>query len=131
MAVAQDSTAPRAPGGPGPATVPVRAAVVREKGGPFVFEDLVLDTVLRPDEVLVGVVATGVCQTDLHVRDRHLPTPLPVVLGHEGAGVVERVGSAVTAVAPGDRVVMSYQSCGRCTPCLTGSPAYCALSFPL
>ncbi|MFI2211304.1 NAD(P)-dependent alcohol dehydrogenase [Streptomyces sp. NPDC020141] len=131
MAVAQDSTAPRAPGGPGPATVPVRAAVVREKGGPFVFEDLVLDTVLRPDEVLVGVVATGVCQTDLHVRDRHLPTPLPVVLGHEGAGIVERVGSAVTAVAPGDRVVMSYRSCGRCRSCLTGSPAYCALSFPL
>ncbi|MFF8957993.1 alcohol dehydrogenase catalytic domain-containing protein, partial [Streptomyces sp. NPDC014894] len=131
MASAQGSPSPQTAKAPGPATTPVRAAVVREKGGPFAFEGLVLDTALRPDEVLVKVVAAGLCQTDLHVRDQHLPTPLPAVLGHEGAGIVERVGDAVTTVAPGDRVVMSYQSCGRCTPCLTGSPAYCALSFPL
>ncbi|WP_405191859.1 NAD(P)-dependent alcohol dehydrogenase [Streptomyces anulatus] len=104
--------------------------MVREKGGPFTFEDLTLDTALRPDEVLVRVVASGLCQTDIHVRDQHLPTPLPAVLGREGAGIVERVGDAVTMVTPGDRVVMSYQACGHCTPCLTGNPAYCALSFP-
>ncbi|MGW6460689.1 NAD(P)-dependent alcohol dehydrogenase [Streptomyces sp. NPDC055078] len=134
MAAAQGSPSPHPPGGPSPstgATTPVRAAVVRAKGEPFAFEDLELDTRLRPDEILVRVVATGVCQTDIHVRDQHLPTPLPAVLGHEGAGVVERVGAAVTSVAPGDRVVMSYQACGHCRPCRSGNPAYCAESFPL
>ncbi|MER6915316.1 NAD(P)-dependent alcohol dehydrogenase [Streptomyces sp. NPDC000594] len=116
--------------GPDPAELPVTAAVVREPGGPFVLAPLTLDTRLRPDEVLVRVAATGVCQTDVHVRDRGGPTPLPAVLGHEGAGVVERAGVAVTTVAPGDHVVMSYQSCGRCRPCRGGSPAYCARTFP-
>ncbi|MFD7550534.1 NAD(P)-dependent alcohol dehydrogenase [Streptomyces sp. NPDC059578] len=130
MAAASGGPAPHAPDTPHSPTTPVKAAVVREKGGPFVFEDLALDTDLRPDEVLVRVVATGVCQTDVHVRDQALPVPLPAVLGHEGAGVVERVGDGVTSVAAGDHVVMSYQSCGRCTPCLSGNPAYCAVSFP-
>ncbi|MER5770864.1 NAD(P)-dependent alcohol dehydrogenase [Streptomyces sp. NPDC001985] len=131
MTAVEGSPAPRTTGDPDPSATAVRAAVVREKGGPFVFEALTLDTRLRPDEVLVRVVATGVCQTDIHVRDQYLPTPLPAVLGHEGAGVVERVGGAVTTVAPGDRVVMSYQACGHCAPCRSGNPAYCALSFPL
>lgn len=130
MAAAQGSPTPQKGQGLQSSTTPVTAAVVREKGGPFIFEDLTLDTSLRPDEVLVKVVASGLCQTDIHVRDQHLPTPLPAVLGHEGAGIVERVGNAVTTLAPGDRVVMSYQACGHCTPCLSGNPAYCALSFP-
>ncbi|WP_406423651.1 NAD(P)-dependent alcohol dehydrogenase [Streptomyces sp. NBC_01589] len=130
MATAEGSLFPQTDTGSGSSTIPVTAAVVREKGGLFTFEDLTLDTVLRPDEVLVKVVATGLCQTDIHVRDQALPTPLPVVLGHEGAGIVERVGDAVSTVTPGDRVVMSYQACGHCTPCLSGNPAYCALSFP-
>ncbi|MGW6902196.1 NAD(P)-dependent alcohol dehydrogenase [Streptomyces sp. NPDC054919] len=130
MAAAEGSLFPQTDTGSGSSIIPVTAAVVRQKGGPFTFEDLTLDTVLRPDEVLVKVVATGLCQTDIHVRDQALPTPLPVVLGHEGAGIVERVGAAVSTVTPGDRVVMSYQACGRCTPCLSGNPAYCALSFP-
>ncbi|WP_406373847.1 NAD(P)-dependent alcohol dehydrogenase [Streptomyces sp. NBC_01550] len=130
MAAAEGSLFPQTDTGSGSSTISVTAAVVRERGGPFTFEDLTLDTVLRPDEVLVKVVATGLCQTDIHVRDQALPTPLPVVLGHEGAGIVERVGDAVSTVAPGDRVVMSYQACGHCTPCLSGNPAYCALSFP-
>ncbi|MFE4922867.1 NAD(P)-dependent alcohol dehydrogenase [Streptomyces sp. NPDC056661] len=130
MAAAEGSLFPQTDTGSGSSTISVTAAVVREKGGPFTFEDLTLDTVLRPDEVLVKVVATGLCQTDIHVRNQALPTPLPVVLGHEGAGIVERVGDAVSTVAPGDRVVMSYQACGHCTPCLSGNPAYCALSFP-
>ncbi|MGW1148118.1 NAD(P)-dependent alcohol dehydrogenase [Streptomyces sp. NPDC002454] len=129
-AASSGGPAPHTQDAPHPTASPVRAAVVREKGGPFAFEDLVLDTALRPDEVLVRVVATGVCQTDVHVRDQALPVPLPAVLGHEGAGVVERVGAGVTSVAPGDHVVMSYQSCGQCTPCRSGNPAYCALSFP-
>ena len=129
MAIAEDSSSPHST--PGLSATTVRAAVVRQKGGPFVFEDLILSTRLRPDEVLVSVVATGVCQTDIHVRDQALPVPLPAVLGHEGAGIVERVGDAVTTVTPGDRVVMSYQSCGHCKPCRSGNPAYCAYSFPL
>ncbi len=131
MVAAEDSSSPHTHSDPGPSAAAVRAAVIREKGGPFVFEDLILDTRLRPDEVLVKVVATGVCQTDIHVRDQALPVPLPAVLGHEGAGIVERVGDAVTTLTPGDRVVMSYQACGHCTPCLSGNPAYCAHSFPL
>ena len=130
MAAAEGSLFPQTDTGSGSSTISVTAAVVREKGGLFTFEDLTLDTVLRPDEVLVKVVATGLCQTDIHVRDQALPTPLPVVLGHEGAGIVERVGDAVSTVTPGDRVVLSYQACGHCTPCLSGNPGYCALSFP-
>lgn len=102
----------------------VQAAVVRKAGS---FE---LGTVLmeppRPDEVLVRIVATGLCHTDLVVRDQVYPVPLPVVLGHEGAGIVEAVGSAVTKVAPGDHVALSFMHCGQCRPCLDGSPASCA-----
>ena len=102
----------------------VTAAIVREPGS---FE---LGTVLmeppRPDEVVVRIVATGLCHTDLVVRDQVYPVPLPVVLGHEGAGVVEAVGSAVTKVAPGDHVALSFLPCRQCRPCLDGSPASCA-----
>jgi aryl-alcohol dehydrogenase len=109
----------------------ITAAVVKERGAPFQLTELDLDTRLRPDEVLVEVAATGVCQTDIHVRDQELPTPLPAVLGHEGAGIIRAIGTAVATLAPGDHVVLSYQSCGQCTPCLTGYPAYCAQSFRL
>jgi aryl-alcohol dehydrogenase len=109
---------------PGAHVREIRAAVVRQKGGPFEIETLHLDGP-RPDEVLVRIVATGICQTDAHVRDQHSPGPLPMVLGHEGAGVVEQVGSGVTTVVPGDHVALSYQSCGQCHFCLSGKPAYC------
>jgi aryl-alcohol dehydrogenase len=101
-----------------------RAAVVETKDGPFEFRDIEIEDP-RPDEVLVRMVATGICATDAHVRAQRMATPLPVVLGHEGAGVVERVGSAVNTVVPGDHVVLSYHSCGRCKPCLSSHPAYC------
>jgi aryl-alcohol dehydrogenase len=99
------------------------SAVVREPGGSFVLEDVVLDGP-RPDEVLVEIVATGMCHTDLLVRDSR-PECLPAVLGHEGAGVVLETGSAVTGLASGDRVVLSFPSCGACPRCLTGRSAYC------
>jgi aryl-alcohol dehydrogenase len=111
--------------------VRIRAAVVREKKGPFRLEELQLDNRLRPDEVLVRIVASGVCQTDAHARNQEYAVPLPLVLGHEGAGVVEKVGDAVTSVRRGDRVVMSYPACGHCAACLQGQPAYCISSFPL
>jgi aryl-alcohol dehydrogenase len=77
----------------------------------------------------VRIVATGICQTDLHVRDQEYPVPLPAVLGHEGAGVVEAVGESVTSVGPGDHVVLSYQACGHCRPCLKGRYSYCTRAF--
>ena len=91
--------------------VKVKAAVLREKSKPFVIEELELEEP-RADEILVRNVATGICHTDLIVRDQHLPVPLPIVLGHEGAGIVERIGDRVTKVHPGDSVVLSYNHCG-------------------
>jgi aryl-alcohol dehydrogenase len=102
----------------------ISAAVTRAKGAPFAIEQVELGEP-RPDEVLVRVVAAGICHTDLIVRDQWYPVPLPAVLGHEGAGVVERVGAAVGKVAVGDRVAMSYASCGTCPVCQTGKPSYC------
>ncbi|MCU1492455.1 MAG: Alcohol dehydrogenase, zinc-binding domain protein [Acidimicrobiaceae bacterium] len=104
----------------------ITAAVVEQAGGPFEIEQLLLDSELAPDEVLVKIAATGMCASDLHVRDQHLPVPLPAVLGHEGAGVVSRVGDGVRSVVPGDHVVLSFQSCGHCPQCLRGMPAYCS-----
>lgn len=102
----------------------ITAAVVRERGS-FELAPVLLDAP-RDDEVLVRIVATGLCHTDLVVRDQVYPVPLPVVLGHEGAGIVESVGAAVEKVAPGDHVAVSFLACGRCRPCFDGSPASCA-----
>lgn len=85
----------------------------------------------RADEVLVRIVATGVCHTDVGVRDQHLPVPLPAVLGHEGAGIVERVGRDVPDLQAGDHVVLGIAWCGQCSSCLRGMPAYCERALPL
>ncbi len=102
----------------------VRAAVVRQKGGPFAIEQLQLEGP-RADEVLVRVIATGMCHTDMVVRDQVYPVPQPIVLGHEGAGVVEKVGAGVVKVRPGDHVVLTFMSCGRCRLCEQGRPSNC------
>ena len=101
-----------------------RAAVLHEHGGEFVLEDLEL-ACPRPEDVLVRVVATGFCHTDQKVRNGARNVPLPVVLGHEGAGVVEAIGSGVTTVAVGDHVVLTFAYCGACANCRSGHPAYC------
>lgn len=106
----------------------VTAAIATAPKAPFELTELTIDEI-RPDEVRVKLVATGVCHTDAIVRDQVYPTPLPAVLGHEGAGKVEAVGSMVTSVTPGDSVVLSANSCGACEQCLTGRPAYCADFF--
>jgi aryl-alcohol dehydrogenase len=106
----------------------VTAAVVREPKGKFNLEDLELDE-LRPNEARIRVVAVGVCHTDVAMRDAVYPIPMPVVLGHEGAGVVEAVGGNVTRVSVGDHVVMSAAYCGHCLQCLTGNMAYCDNGF--
>lgn len=99
------------------------SAVVREQGGPFLLEQVELSGP-RPDEVLVEIVAAGMCHTDLLVRDSR-PASLPAVLGHEGAGIVREVGSEVRGIAPGDPVVLSFPSCGECPRCRTGRSACC------
>jgi aryl-alcohol dehydrogenase len=109
----------------------IQAAVVRSPGIPFTLEDAVIDDP-RPDELLVRVVATGICHTDAGMRDQNGPgAPFPVVLGHEGAGVVVKTGAGVTELAPGDPVVMSFHSCGRCPSCTDRKPAYCHDFVPL
>jgi aryl-alcohol dehydrogenase len=110
--------------------IDLTAAVAGARGGPFTISQLRMEP-LRHDEVLVAIAATGVCATDAHCRDQEMPVPLPAVLGHEGAGVVAAVGSAVAGVAPGDRVVLSFPSCGRCRPCRLGAPANCMQGFTL
>ncbi|RPF38731.1 NAD(P)-dependent alcohol dehydrogenase [Streptomyces sp. TLI_185] len=107
-----------------------RAAVVESGGAPFTLADVELDEP-GPHEAIVRMVATGLCHTDLGVASGGLPFPLPGVLGHEGAGVVEAVGPAVNGIAPGDHVVLSFTSCGECRNCHGGHPAYCATWLPL
>ncbi|MGW0944976.1 NAD(P)-dependent alcohol dehydrogenase [Streptomyces sp. NPDC002623] len=111
-------------------SITTRAAVVESGGAPFTLSEVVLDDP-APHEAVVRLVAAGLCHTDLGVASGGLPFPLPGVLGHEGAGVVEAVGSAVTGVAPGDHVVLSFTSCGDCRNCHGGHPAYCATWLPL
>lgn len=107
----------------------IRAAIARDKGAALSLEEIEIEEP-RSDEILVKVAATGVCHTDLVVRDGMLPTPMPVVLGHEGAGVVEKVGSAITKVKPGDHVVMTFASCGTCPSCQEHAVTYCHEFFP-
>ena len=107
-----------------------KAAIVRGKGAPFVIEDVRIGPPTA-DEVLVRVLAVGICHTDAIVRDQYYPFPLPGVLGHEGSGIVEDVGANVTNVACGDHVVMTFMSCGQCRQCQRGETAYCNDFFML
>lgn len=105
------------------------AAVIEEAGGEFVLSDVELDD-LRDDEVLVKIAAAGLCHTDLTAQAGFIGYAFPGILGHEAAGVVEAVGSAVTRVAPGDHVALTFTSCGSCRFCRDGHPAYCASWVP-
>lgn len=109
-------------------TLDIRAAVTRRPGASFVIEPVRLRAPTG-DEVRVRIVATGLCHTDLIVRDQHYPVPLPAVLGHEGAGIVEAVGPAVHDLAVGDHVVLTYGHCGHCRHCAGGAPTYCTEFF--
>lgn len=100
------------------------AAVTEATGEPFSLVPLELDAP-RPGEVVVRMTGAGICHTDLVVRDQWYPVPLPAVLGHEGSGVVEDVGEGVAYVAPGDHVVLTFDSCGACRMCLQGRSPYC------
>jgi len=106
----------------------IKAAVVREKGGSFQIEEVELDEP-REDEVLVRIAGAGLCHTDLAAKDQLVPSPFPIVLGHEGAGIVEKTGKRVRKVKPGDHVVLSYVACGVCGPCRKGMEHICLNSF--
>ncbi|MDN5937944.1 MAG: NAD(P)-dependent alcohol dehydrogenase [Salinisphaera sp.] len=109
-------------------TTPIKAAVVREVNTPWVIEDLTLEAP-RDDELRVRLVATGMCHTDIVCR-LGFPVPMPIVLGHEGAGVVEEVGAKVSGIEIGDHVVLSFNSCGDCHNCEKQMPATCYNFYP-
>lgn len=107
----------------------IRAAVAKQASSPFSIEELELET-LREDEVLVRIAGVGVCHTDLICRDQVYPVPFPIVLGHEGSGVIEKVGAGVKHLEKGDAVVLSYRSCGECVNCERDEPSHCLEIFP-
>jgi len=108
----------------------ITAAVVKEKGSPFELTKIILDQP-KSDEVLVKIVATGICHTDMVARDFIMGAPnFPVVLGHEGAGIIEKVGDDVHHLRAGDHVVLTFGYCGECEICRSGTPAYCYDFFP-
>ena len=106
----------------------ITAAVARSPHAEFSVEKVDIEAP-RADEVLVRITGVGLCHTDLIARDGFIPVVLPAVLGHEGAGIVEAVGSGVKKVSPGDRVVLSFASCGHCSRCDSHLPSYCR-EFP-
>jgi aryl-alcohol dehydrogenase len=108
----------------------IQAAILRKKGGPLKIECVQMEGP-RDDEVLVRLVASGICRTDIDFCDDWDEAEGAAVLGHEGAGVAERVGKGVKGVKPGDHVVLSYQSCGHCRQCRNGSPAHCTRFYEL
>ncbi len=99
-------------------------AVVALDHGRLAVSEVTLDAP-RAGEVGIRMVAAGVCHSDLSVLNGTVPMPLPMVLGHEGAGVVEAVGDAVADIAIGDHVVLSFNACGACRNCLRGMPSRC------
>jgi S-(hydroxymethyl)glutathione dehydrogenase/alcohol dehydrogenase len=103
----------------------MKAAVLREVGKPLQIEDVQIDKP-GPREVLIRTAAAGVCHSDLHILEGSYPYPLPTVLGHESAGVVEQVGEHVHTVKPGDHVITCLSAfCGHCEYCLTGHMSLC------
>lgn len=101
-----------------------RAAVATAPQTDLEIRELELDEP-RPDELRVRMVASGVCHTDAIIRDQWYPVPLPVVLGHEGSGIIEAVGDDVEGFSVGDKVVVGPAYCGHCEQCVAGHPMYC------
>ncbi len=105
-------------------TQTISAAVLRQIDQTFGLEQLTIRTPSN-GELLVRIVATGICHTDIKVSHGYAGVPLPVVLGHEGAGIVAAIGSDVDGFAPGDHVILTFPSCGHCGQCRDKHPAYC------
>jgi S-(hydroxymethyl)glutathione dehydrogenase/alcohol dehydrogenase len=105
----------------------MRAAVLEKVGQDLVVADnIAIDSEPRTGEVLVRMANCGVCHSDLHYVDGSLPGPTPIILGHEAAGIVERVGAGVTHLAEGDKVVLTLRPpCGQCYWCVRGEVSIC------
>ena len=106
-----------------------RGVVTAAQGAPFEMRDLIVDNP-RDDEVVIRVVASGICHTDISAQNQVIPFPLPALLGHEGAGIVERVGRSVQTLKEGDHVLVSFNFCGECAQCVTGRPVQCDTWVP-
>ncbi|MEP6871201.1 MAG: Zn-dependent alcohol dehydrogenase, partial [Anaerolineaceae bacterium] len=109
----------------------MKAAVMYGANQPLVIEDVEVDEP-QTGEVVIKTGASGVCHSDLHFMEGKWMYPTPVVLGHESAGTVEKIGPGVTNVKVGDRCVVAFvQSCGKCDRCITGRPVLCSNSMSL
>ncbi len=108
----------------------IKAAVLRKQEGPYEIESVELEGP-RDNEVLVRNVATGICHTDISIGESRGSAAKPLVLGHEGAGIVVEVGKNVRSVHPGDHVILSFQYCGDCPECQNGHPWACQHFFEL
>jgi Zn-dependent alcohol dehydrogenase len=109
----------------------MKAAVSYEVNTPMRVEEVTLDDP-QDHEVLVKLVAAGTCHSDLHFLKGDIPVSMPVVMGHEGAGIVEKVGPGVTTLQPGDHVVLMVAfSCGKCHYCVVGRPTLCVENLPI
>jgi aryl-alcohol dehydrogenase len=107
----------------------IKAAVLRASDAPYVIEDVELAEP-GPGEIRVRIVGAGVCHTDLLPRMPGFMAAPPIITGHEGSGVVDGLGPGVGGLAPGDHVVLSYDSCRECVNCRTANTAYCDTFFP-
>ncbi|MDR2529909.1 MAG: NAD(P)-dependent alcohol dehydrogenase, partial [Oscillospiraceae bacterium] len=107
----------------------MQAAITREKGK-FSMETVEISEP-KTGEVLVKMVASGICHTDTAVIEQFLPVTFPMLAGHEGVGVVEKIGAGVKDLAPGDRVILTFPSCGVCDSCLESHPYACEDNFQL
>ncbi|PQE30328.1 hypothetical protein CJF32_00008196 [Rutstroemia sp. NJR-2017a WRK4] len=101
------------------------ALVVSNPGDPFTYRSIEVNDTLLPTEVLVDIKATGVCHTDINFAAHNIPGLFPAVLGHEGAGIISRVGTEVQGVKAGDQVLLSYTSCGSCKYCERKETSFC------
>jgi S-(hydroxymethyl)glutathione dehydrogenase/alcohol dehydrogenase len=109
----------------------MKAAILYEAGTPLKLENVKLDEP-QVNEVLVKLVASGVCHSDLHFMKGEMYCVMPTVAGHEGAGIVEKVGPGVTSLQPGDHVVLMVSfSCGKCRFCVEGHPTMCVENMPV
>ncbi|MFT4148999.1 MAG: NAD(P)-dependent alcohol dehydrogenase [Paracoccaceae bacterium] len=107
-----------------------QAAVLEAPSGPWTIETIQLEPP-GPGQVMVQITAAGICHTDLIFASGAMNSPFPLVLGHEGAGVIHSVGPGVSDLAPGDKVLLTFDSCGACPCCAAGEPSYCHSFLPL
>lgn len=103
----------------------IKAAVVEEQGAPFTIKDDVELAEMQADDIQVHMVASGICHSDEALRKGDAVISYPIVLGHEGAGIVEKVGPEVKDFKLGDHVILSFYGCGNCVNCMKGMPTKC------